>query len=98
MSADADSRRTAHRQITELIEVLSTDGGEVLGRSCRGRQKLGDGMVATCTQHSADTYKRIAAFARGHPNARHTSAHDHDTRYSAENVSLSGIKATRCRR
>lgn len=61
------------RQLSELIGLLSTRDEAALRLPCPGREKLGDGTVAACASHTADSYLRIAAFLRGgdHQPAAH---------------------------
>jgi hypothetical protein len=53
---------TADRQIAELLSVISTLDEDSSRLPCPGREKLGDGTVAACARHTADNYRRIAAF------------------------------------
>src|SRR4030081_170740 len=53
---------TADGQIAELIGLMSTLDEATLRLPCPGREKLGDGTVAACARHTADNYRRIAAF------------------------------------
>ena len=53
---------TADQQIAGLIDLLSRLDEAVLHLPCSGREKLGDGTVAACARHTADNYRRIAAF------------------------------------
>jgi hypothetical protein len=55
---------TADRQITELIDLLSTLDRTALDRPCPGREKLGDGTTGAAARHAADNYQRIAAFVQ----------------------------------
>lgn len=84
--------RTADRQISQLIDIFSANTEAVLQLPCPGREKLGDGTVAACAQHTIDTYHRLAAIAP-HGNSETTTGHSHDMRYSAENVSLPALLA-----
>ena len=52
----------ADRQISGLIDILSSHGETVLPLPCPGREKLGDGTVAATALHAADNYHRIAEF------------------------------------
>lgn len=65
--------QTADRQLSELIDLLSTRDEAALSLPCPGREKLGDGTVAASASHTADNYLRIAAFLRGedHQPATH---------------------------
>jgi hypothetical protein len=67
---------TADGQISELITILSSRDDAALRSPCPGREKLGDGTVAACAQHAADTYHRIATFALGQRGA-HDGADSH---------------------
>jgi hypothetical protein len=69
----------AHEQITELIDIIPTLDEATLRLPCPGRDKLGDGTIAACTQHTADNYQRIATFVQtsdrmttGHEPTQHT--------------------------
>jgi hypothetical protein len=55
---------TADEQISELIDLASRLDGTSARLPCPGREKLGDGTVAACAQHTADNYQRIAAFVK----------------------------------
>jgi hypothetical protein len=55
-------RLTADRQITDLLDMISTLDEDSSRMPCPGREKLGDGTVAACARHTADNYQRIAAF------------------------------------
>jgi hypothetical protein len=55
----------ANRQIAALIDLFSTRGDAILSLPCPGREKLGDGSVAACASHTADSYDRIAGFVDG---------------------------------
>jgi hypothetical protein len=46
----------ADGQISKLIQLLSTPDDDVLSRPCPGREKLGDGTVAACAEHTANNY------------------------------------------
>jgi hypothetical protein len=52
-------------QISALSGLLSSRGEAALSLACPGREKLGDGTVAACALHTADSYDRIAAFVNG---------------------------------
>ena len=56
---------TAIDQISELIDLLATQGDAVLMLPCPGRGKLGDGTVGATAAHTAASYHRIAAFLEG---------------------------------
>lgn len=64
----------ADRQVTELIDLISSRKEAALALPCPGRGKLGDGTVAACASHSADNYLRIAAFVSG---AQQSSGNSH---------------------
>ncbi|MGH2902566.1 MAG: hypothetical protein ACRDK7_03075 [Solirubrobacteraceae bacterium] len=66
-------QQVADRQLSELLELFSTHGEDVLSLPCPGREKLGDGTVGTCASHTAENYLRIAAFLRGEEDS--PSAH-----------------------
>jgi hypothetical protein len=55
---------TAEGQIAELIALVSTLDDARLRLPCAGREKLGDGTVAACVQHTAHNYALIADFVR----------------------------------
>jgi hypothetical protein len=55
---------TADEQIAQLIDLASSLDGTSARLPCPGREKLGDGTVAACAQHTADNYQRIAAFVK----------------------------------
>lgn len=81
---------TADQQITELTGLIQTLDERSLRLQCAGREKLGDGTVAACAQHTADNYRRIAAFVAtsDRTSANHTpDSHRHDEPYTAENTS-----------
>jgi hypothetical protein len=67
---------TVDGQICELIAILSPRDDAALRLPCPGREKLGDGTVAACAQHAADTYHRIARFALEQRGA-HAGADSH---------------------
>jgi hypothetical protein len=75
----------ADRQIRELIDLFSMSGDSVLSLPCPGREKLGDGTVAACALHSADSYDRIAAFIGGRGDRGHGG------NYRADNVDLQDL-------
>jgi hypothetical protein len=79
----------ASGQISELASVLSTRGNAVLTLPCPGRGKLGDGTVGATALHTADSYRRIAAFVQETVDARsgsHSASHGRHSR--ADNVDL----------
>jgi hypothetical protein len=53
---------TADRQIAHLLDLIATLDEETSRRPRPGRDKLGDGTVASSTRQTADNYGRIAAF------------------------------------
>ena len=63
---------TADGQIRDLIDLFSMSGDAALSLPCPGREKLGDGTVAACAWHTADSYDRIAAFIGGRGEGRHS--------------------------
>jgi hypothetical protein len=64
---------TADEQTAELIDLVSTLDEATLRLPCPGREKLGDGTVAACTQHTADNYQRSAALVE--TSGRMSAAH-----------------------
>jgi hypothetical protein len=56
---------TATDQISELIDLLATQGDAALTLPCPSRGKLGDGTVGATAAHTAGSYHRIAAFLEG---------------------------------
>ena len=52
----------ADQQITELADLIRTLDDAALRLPCPGRENLGDGTVGAFAQHTADNYRRIAAF------------------------------------
>lgn len=54
----------ADRQVTELIDLLSTLDQAALERPCPGREKLGDGTIGAAARHTAENYQRIASFVQ----------------------------------
>jgi hypothetical protein len=86
---------TADRQIADLIAVISTLDDAAGRLPCPGREKLGDGTVAACAQHTADNYERIAAFIQ--TSDRMSGAHQppqhgrHDDQHAADNVDLHAL-------
>lgn len=75
---------TADRQITDLANHLSTTNDAVLRNACPGREKLADRTIAAVAQHTADTYHRIASFARG-DHAREDQPHQRHRHGPTEN-------------
>lgn len=55
---------TADQQIAGLIALVSTLDETKMRLACPGREKLGDGTIATAAQHTADNYQRIADFVQ----------------------------------
>jgi hypothetical protein len=89
---------TATRQISELTGLISTRGEAALRLPCPGREKLGDGTIASCALHTADNYHRIAGLLDG--DGRHQRIakflHGHGEGkphgdYRAENVDLQAL-------
>jgi hypothetical protein len=82
----------ADGQISELARLLSTRGNAVLTLPCPGRGKLGDGTVGATALHTADSYRRIAAFLQETVDAR-SSSHpaSHGRHYRADNVDLNRL-------
>jgi hypothetical protein len=82
----------ADGQISELAGLLSTRGNGVLTLPCPGRGKLGDGTVGATALHTADSYRRIAAFLQETVDAP-TSSHpaSHGRHYRADNVDLNRL-------
>jgi hypothetical protein len=52
----------ADQQITELTDLIQTLDEPALHLPCAGREKLGDGTIAACAQHTAHNYQRIGTF------------------------------------
>jgi hypothetical protein len=73
------------RQISELIDLFSVRDETALSLPCPGRGKLGDGTVAACALHTADSYDRIAGFLRGRGDGVHGGS------YSAQHVELQDV-------
>jgi hypothetical protein len=67
------------------MALVSMSGVTALSLPCPGREKLGDGTVAACTRHTADSYDRIAAFIGGRGEGRHHGG------YTADNVELQDL-------
>jgi hypothetical protein len=59
----------ADRQLSELIDLLSTRDEAALSLPCPGREKLGDGTVGAVAMHTADNYVRVAGFIAGNATA-----------------------------
>jgi hypothetical protein len=76
---------TADGQIRELVDLFSMSGDAVLSLPCPGREKLGDGTIAACALHTADSYDRIAAFIGGRGGRRHGA------NYGADKVDLQDL-------
>jgi hypothetical protein len=53
---------TADAQLGELIDLTTGLDANTARRPCPGREKLGDGTIATLVTHTADNYQRIARF------------------------------------
>jgi hypothetical protein len=73
---------TVDGQISALIGLLSAQGETFLSVPCPGREKLGDGTVAACALHTADSYGRIAGFLQSRDDGGHGRS------YVADNVDL----------
>jgi hypothetical protein len=78
---------TAEGQIDELIALMSTLDEAALRRPCPGRQKLGDGTVGAAARHTADNYRRIAAFVRG----GEAGTGRHGNGYTADSIDLGAV-------
>jgi hypothetical protein len=65
----------ADQQITELTDLIRTLDEPALRRPCAGREKLGDGTVAACAQHTAHNYQQIGTFvaSAGRTSAGHAT-------------------------
>ncbi len=74
---------TADAQLAALIALISTADEATMRRPCAGREKLGDGTVAAAAGHTADSYRRIAAFV--HTSDRMSAGHG-PTRHSGHRV------------
>jgi hypothetical protein len=63
-------------QLDELLATVTALDAQTIGRPCGGRERLGDGTVGACAQHTADNYERIIAFLGGSADSRaaHVSA------------------------
>ncbi len=55
---------TVDQQIGELIDLITAFDPATLRLPCPSRDKLGDGTIAACAQHTADNYQRIVAFVQ----------------------------------
>jgi hypothetical protein len=66
--------RTAHTQISELIELFSGRDEDVLAGPCPGRAKLGDGTIGAVALHTAENYARIASFLANQSDGGHADA------------------------
>ena len=62
--------QTLSDQLDELLAIVVTLDAEKVGRACTGREKLGDGTVGACAQHTADNYERIIGFMLASPDSR----------------------------
>jgi hypothetical protein len=80
-----DLMQVADAQISELIGLLSGRTDATLGLSCPGRGALGDGSIAACAFHTANSYHRIARFVQ----ARDAGAHGGN--YTSENAGLQDL-------
>jgi hypothetical protein len=61
--------QTLGEQLDELLATMAKLDAERVGRACTGREKLGDGTVGACAQHTADNYERIIAFLAASPDS-----------------------------
>jgi hypothetical protein len=93
-------QETANAQIFGLIGLISKQGEAALGLPCPGREKLGDGTVASCAMHTADNYHRIATFVDSDRTHHRTETHPHEhgkrkrhLDYTAENIELHALIA-----
>jgi hypothetical protein len=84
---------TVDAQISELTAVLSTRDDAILRLPCPGREKLGDGTVAACAQHTANNYLRIAEFLRGNDGNAHgaLTRHERHAHGRQDSVDLAGL-------
>jgi homoserine dehydrogenase len=78
-------REMVDGQISELIAIVASLEETESRRPCPGREKLGDGTVAACASHTAETYHRIAGFRAGH------SADRRDHVYGAQNADVHAL-------
>jgi hypothetical protein len=78
--------RTADAQISELIGLLSIRDEAILQRPCPGRQKLGDGTIAACAEHTANNYLRIGEFLRGELENTHDAPSTHGSHAGADRI------------
>ena len=82
----------AEGQISELASLLSTRGNAALTLPCPGRERLGDGTIGATALHTADSYRRIAAFLQETVDARSGSyPASHGTHSRAHDVDLSRL-------
>jgi hypothetical protein len=85
---------TTTEQISELIGVLSTRGDAALTLPCPGRGRLGDGTVGATAAHTADSYRRIAAFVEATVDGQGGHALDgRASEHGAENITLEDLLA-----
>jgi hypothetical protein len=77
--------KVADRQIADLIALFSSTDEAVLHSPCPGREKLGDGTIAACARHTADSYVRIARFVRGEGQEGHGRG------YRSQDIDLEGL-------
>ncbi|MFT3866293.1 MAG: hypothetical protein QM729_18685 [Solirubrobacterales bacterium] len=75
----------AEDQVTRLVAAVSGADPAALASTPSGRDKLGDGSVATLVAHTTDNYRRIGGFVAGDgPPAAHVGpaggghGHGHD--------------------
>jgi hypothetical protein len=77
--------KVADGQISDLIALFSNTDAAVLHSPCPGREKLGDGTIAACALHTADSYLRIARFVRGEGQEGHGGG------YRAQDIDLESL-------
>src|SRR5437660_9184106 len=75
----------ADGQVSALIALFSGRTEATLRLPCPGRGALGDGSIAACALHTADSYLRIARFVQ----TRDAGAHGGT--YTAEKADLQGL-------
>jgi hypothetical protein len=52
----------ADSQLATFSDLISAMDDSTLRLPCAGREKLGDGTIGACAQHTTDNYERIAEF------------------------------------
>jgi hypothetical protein len=62
-------QQTLGDQLDELLATVAALDAQTIGRPCTGREKLGDGTVGACAQHTADNYERIIVFLAASPDS-----------------------------